>query len=306
MIFFPYRADHEIRYIPLLTILISIVCIVVYIQQEKNAKELDLAIDGFCGVQQPQIYRLALNALYGSSTTGECVDFILGMHTAERQDDYLSDAIKESDPLAGFNRTDSNQYLDKVLRENYELFARAAPEYLTYELSYHPQSWNPLTMLTAAFAHASWDHVLFNLIFFFAFAATVEAILGYLFFPVAITTIAVLSHVFYSVVMLGVVDPPPTVGLSGVVSGVMAMFVYFLPHTKIRCFFWFIIFIKRFNVSAWLFVAFFIGWDIFYLFNDEDSSNINFAAHVGGAMVGYLLGLILFRRQKREVNQIDY
>ncbi|MCG8489703.1 MAG: rhomboid family intramembrane serine protease [Chromatiales bacterium] len=305
MLFFPYRADHEISYIPLLTILISIVCIVVYIQQEKNAKELELAIDGFCGVQQPQIYRLALNALYGSSTPGECVDFILGMHTAENRDEFLSDVVKEADLLAGFNRADSNHYIDKVLRDNYDLFARAAPKYLTNELSYHPESWNPVNMLTAAFAHASWDHVILNLIFFFAFAATVEAILGYLYFPIAIVAIAVLSHVFYSVAMLGVVDPPPTVGISGVVSGVMALFVYFLPRTKIRCFFWFIVFFKRFSISAWFFVAFFVGWDIFYLFNDEGSSNINFAAHVGGAMVGYLLGLILFRRQKREVNQID-
>jgi membrane associated rhomboid family serine protease len=304
MIFFPYRADHEIRYIPLLTILICIICIIVYIQQEKNAKELDLAIDGFCGVQQPQIYRLALTSLYGSSTPSKCVDFILGMHMAENQDEYLRQAIKESNPLAGFNQPDSNLYLDKVLRDNYAGFARSAPTYLTNELSYHPESWNLLNMLTAAFAHASWDHVILNLLFFFVFAATVEAILGYLYFPITIAVIAILSHVFYSVVMLGVVDPPPTVGISGVVSGVMAMFVYFLPQARIRCFLWFIIIFKRFSISAWLFVAFFVGWDLFYLFNDDTSSNINFAAHVGGAIVGYLLGLILFRRQKQEVLQL--
>jgi membrane associated rhomboid family serine protease len=304
MIFFPYRADHEIRYIPLLTILISIICIVVYVQQEKNVEELERGIDGFCGAHQPQIYRLALTSLYGSSTPHECVKFILGMHTAQNQDEYLSDVIEKGKPLTGYNRADSNQYIDKVLRDNYKIFANVAPKYLTNELSYHPESWKLSNMLTAAFAHASWDHVIFNLIFFFAFAATVEAILGYLYFPISIAAIAILSHIFYSVTMLGIAEPPPTVGISGVVSGVMAMFVYFLPHTKIRCFFWLIVFMKRFNVSAWLFVAFFVGWDIYYLFNDDGSSNINFAAHVGGAIVGYLLGLILFRRQKQEVLQL--
>jgi membrane associated rhomboid family serine protease len=304
MIFFPYRADHEIRYIPVLTILISIVCIIVYIQQEKNVKDLDLAIDGYCGVQQPQIFRLALTSLYGNSTPSECVDFILAMHTAENQDEYLSEVIQKSSTLAGFNQADSNLYLDKVLRDNYTGFERVAPKYLTEELSYHPESWRLLNMLTAAFAHASWDHVIFNLIFFFAFAATVEAILGYLYFPLAIAVIAIFSHVFYSVVMVGIVDPPPTVGLSGVVSGIMAMFVYFLPQAKIRCFFWFIVFFKRFSISAWLFVVFFVGWDIYYLFNDDGASNVNFAAHVGGAIIGYMLGLILFRKQKREVLQL--
>jgi membrane associated rhomboid family serine protease len=115
-------------------------------------------------------------------------------------------------------------YIKQWLINDSEL-AKVAPKYLTNELSYHPQSWNPLNRLTAAFAHASWDHD----------------------------------------------------------------------------FFWFIVFIKRFSISAWFFVAFFVGWDIFYLFNDEGSSNINFAVHVGGAIVGYLLGLILFSRQKQEV-----
>ncbi len=301
MIFFPYRADHEIRYIPLITILICILCIGIYIQQEKNVKALTFSIDGFCGAQQSQTYRLALSSLYGSSTPRDCVDFILGMHTAKNQDKFLNDTIKKGHALAGLSRADSDQYLAKILRENYTEFEMAAPKYLSNTLSYKPESWNPINMITAAFAHGSWDHVIGNLIFLFAFAATVEAILGYFYFPITIAAIAVLSHLFYSVSMLGVTDPPPTIGLSGVVSGIMAMFVFFLPQAKIRCFFWFFVIVRRFSISAWLFVAFFVGWDIFYLFNDEGASNINFAAHVGGAMAGYLLGLILFRRQKREL-----
>jgi membrane associated rhomboid family serine protease len=304
MIFFPYRADHELRYIPLLTILISILCIGVYIQQEKNLDELDLAIDGFCGAQQSQTYRLALTSLYGSATPQQCVDFIMGMHTAEDQNAFISEALTKSRTLAGFNRADSKRYLTKVLRDNYTEFEAVAPKYLAHELSYQPESWNPVNMLTAAFAHGSWDHVIGNLIFLFAFAATVEAILGYLYFPISIIAIAVLSHVFYSISMLGVADPPATIGISGVVSGVMAMFVFFLPHAKIRCFFWFFVFIRRFSISAWLFVAFFVGWDIFYLFTDDGASNINFAAHVGGAIAGYLLGLLLFRKQRREVQAL--
>jgi membrane associated rhomboid family serine protease len=304
MIFFPYRADHKIRYIPLLTILIGIICIGVYIQQVKNVKELNLAIDGFCGARQSQTYRLALTSLYGSSTPRNCVDFILGMHTAQNQQEFLGDALKESSPLAGFSRIDSNRYVAEILQDNYAEFEKVAPKYLANELSYRPESWNPINMLTAAFAHGSWDHVIGNLLFLFAFAATVEAILGYLYFPVSIAAIALLSHVFYSVSMLGVADPPPTIGLSGVVSGIMAMFVFFLPQAKIRCFFWFFVFIRRFSISAWLFVAFFVGWDIFYLFNNEGSSNVNFAAHVGGAIAGYLLGLLLFRRQKQEVQTL--
>lgn len=301
MIFFPYKADLEIKKIPIITILVCLICVGVYIQQDKNVKELNFAIDGFCGAQQSEIFRLALTSLYGSSEPKMCVTLILGMHTAKNQDVFLKDTIKKGQTLAGFSRTDSDHYLDSVLRDNYADFEIIAPKYLANKLSYKPESWSPTHMLTAAFAHGSWDHVIGNLIFLFAFAATVEAILGYMFFPIVIAAIALLSHVFYSISVLGISAPPPTIGLSGVVSGIMAMFVFFLPQAKIRCFFWFFIIIKRFSVSAWLFVAIFIGWDVYYLFNDEGSSNINFAAHVGGAIAGYLLGLILFRRQKQEI-----
>jgi len=54
-------------------------------------------------------------------------------------------------------------------------------------------------------------------------------------------------------------------------------------------------------VPAWLFVAFFTGWDVYYLLSSDNSSNINFAAHVGGALGGYLLGVLLFRQRKRDI-----
>lgn len=301
MILFPYKTDHEIKQIPLITVLIILICLGVYFQQDKNIKALNQSIDGFCGAQQSEMFRLALISVYGSSEPMMCVKLVMGMHTAKNQEQFLKEAISKSKTLAGFNRSDSDQYLNGVLRDNYTEFEIVAPKYLSNRLSYKPKSWDLTGMLTAAFAHGSWDHVIGNLIFLFAFAATVEAILGYIYFPIVIAAIAILSHVFYSITMLGVSEPPPTLGLSGVVSGIMAMFVFFLPQAKIHCFFWFFIIIKRFCISAWVFVAFFVGWDIYYLFTDEGSSNINFAAHVGGAMAGYLLGLILFRKQKQEI-----
>jgi membrane associated rhomboid family serine protease len=301
MLFFPYRADHEINKIPIITIMICLICIGIYFQQDKNIKDLNQTIDGFCGAQQSEIFRLSLISIYGSSSPKMCVKFILGMHTAKNQDNFLKDTIRKSRTLAGFSRTNSDQYLDGVLRDNYTDFEIIAPKFLSNKLAYAPESWNPINMITAAFAHGSWDHVVGNLIFLFAFAVTVEAILGYLYFPITIAAIALLSHIFYSVTMLTVTEPPPTLGLSGVVSGIMAMFVFFLPNTRIRCFFWFFIIVKRFSVSAWLFVAFFVGWDIYYLFTDDGSSKINFAAHVGGAVAGYLLGLLLFHKQKRDI-----
>lgn len=301
MILFPYKADLEINHIPIFTILVCLICLGIFYKQEKNVEQLTLSIDEYCGTHQSEIFRLSLISLYGNSKPEMCVKLILGMHTAKNQPEFVHKVIKKSSTLKGFNRTDSNQYLEQIIHDNYTDFELVAPKYLSNELAYHPKSWDPINMITAAFAHGSWNHVIGNLIFLFAFAVTVEAILGYLLFPVTIATIALLSHIFYSVSMLGVSEPPPTLGLSGVVSGIMAMFVFFLPQAKIRCLFWFFVIIRRFSITAWLFVAFFIGWDIYYLFTDDGTSRINFAAHVGGAIAGYLLGLILFRNKKQAI-----
>lgn len=285
----------------MITILICLICIGVYFQQVKNQDALELSIDGFCGVKQPEMFGLVLQALYGSATPQKCVDLVMGMHTAKDKDKYLKNKIEKGRKLQGFSRRASNRYIDRVVRDNYAEFQLDAPQYLTSNLAYKPESWSPVHMLTAAFAHGSWSHVIGNLIFLFAFAATVEAILGYAYFSLVVVLIALLSHVLYSITMLGVSTPPPTLGLSGVVSGIMAMFVFFLPQAKIKCFFWFFIIVKRFSISAWLFVGFFVAWDAYYLLTDNGSSNINFAAHVGGALTGYLLGLMLFRKRKQEI-----
>ncbi len=301
MLLFPYKADHATRYVPVITILICFVCLGIFYKQQKNVEALTISINDFCGTHQSEIFRLSLISFYGNSKPEMCIKLILGMHTAKSQQEFVNETIKKSSTLAGFSRTDSNQYLEQVIRDNYTDFEIVAPKYLTNKLAYYPKSWNPINMITAAFAHGSWSHVIGNLIFLFAFAVTVEAILGYLYFPITIAAIALFSHIFYSITMLTVTEPPPTIGLSGVVSGIMAMFVFFLPQAKIRCFFWFFFIIRRFSVSAWLFVAFFVGWDIYYLFTDDGSSRINFAAHVGGAVTGYLLGLLIFRKHKQDI-----
>jgi len=197
MIFLPYKADLKLSRIPIVTVLISLLCIGIYYQQEKNQTYLFSTVDGFCVTKQPEMFKLALHAVAGrASPQQQCVDVMMGMHMAKDRDVYLSDAIKAGRPLSGFNRKNSNRYVEKILRDNYAEFEQKAPPYLTNTLSYKPQSWDPLHMITAAVAHGSWDHVIGNLIFFFAFAITLEAILGYIYFPVVLAAIAILSHVF--------------------------------------------------------------------------------------------------------------
>jgi len=73
-------------------------------------------------------------------------------------------------------------YYEEALLGAYRSFKSMAPSNLTASLWYTPGSWNPMRMVTAAFAHGSWSHLIGNLLFFFAFSATIEILLGFTLF----------------------------------------------------------------------------------------------------------------------------
>src|SRR6185295_3821689 len=105
-------------------------------------------------------------------------------------------------------------YYEQTLLDSFHSFRRSAPANLTARLAYPPDSWNPLRMLSASVAHASWSHVIGNLLFFFAFAATIEILLGPLLYLAVLAVLALGTHTVYSVALLHSAEALPTVGLS--------------------------------------------------------------------------------------------
>jgi membrane associated rhomboid family serine protease len=302
--FFPYRADIELHRWPLLTLLLVVSCLSIFFLQLNNQINMERATRAFCEDKQPRSFRLAAKAVFGSASPRRCIEILFGMHTAKDRDAFVENKVANARTLAGFDAAGSAAYLNRAFSENYRRFTVTVPSYLTQSLWYYPDSWNVLRMLTAAMAHGSWAHVLGNLIFLFAFAATLEMLLGGLIYAVVLVALAVLSHSVYSVATIATQDALPTIGLSGVVYGVMGLFTFFLPTTKIRCFAWLVVFFKRFSIPAWTLVGGFVGLDVYHLFWRQDGSTTNFAAHIGGAAFGYLIGVVFFRAKRVQVRAI--
>jgi membrane associated rhomboid family serine protease len=162
-------------------------------------------------------------------------------------------------------------------------------------LAYETDSWNPVTMLTSTFAHGSWSHIIFNLIFFIAFAAAVEVLIGSFAYVSAFVVIGLAAGIFSSFSAMASGAHFSTVGLSGVVTGMIGMFAFLLPHGRIRCYYWFVIFIGSIAVPAWALALWYIGGDIYKLFAYDDHGIVNVMAHVSGGIAGYLFGLIFLR-----------
>ena len=90
-----------------------------------------------------------------------------------------------------------------------------------------------------------------------------------------------------------------TLGLSGIVMGMMGLFAYLLPKGKIKCYYFFIIIFGSIAIPGWMLAAWYIGGDIFTLFAYDDHGVVNVMAHVMGGIGGYLFGLA-FLREKRK------
>lgn len=301
MLFIPYKFDLSLTRIPYLTILVCLVCTGIYAQQYRNEVEFERKSIYYCSRGLSTIEQMAMEKTFGDASPYSCLDLMYELEMAGDPRSVIADYAAGSKKFAGFSVEDSRLYIESFLLERYEGYKAAVPALKTRALWYMPDSWNPVTMVTSTFAHGSWDHLIGNLVFFYAFAAAVELIIGSLLFFAVIMTMSFGTNVAYSLAMLSADNPLPTVGLSGVVMGMIAMLTYFLPTAKIRCFYWIFVKFGTIAISAFILASIYIGLDVYTLLTKDDLGGVNLIAHVSGAALGFLLGFAFFRKQKRSI-----
>lgn len=85
----------------------------------------------------------------------------------------------------------------------------------------------------------------------------------------------------------------PTLGASGAVFGVLAAFIYLFPNTYIYLYFF--VPVK----AKWLGLVYF-GYEIYMALQNSAGDNIARWAHIGGALVGFLLVLTWNKKNRRK------
>jgi len=301
MLFIPYKFDLGLARVPWLTILICIVCTGIYTQQYRNEIDFEKKSMMYCSRGLTNVEQMAMEKTFGDASPYTCLDLMFELELASDPESVIAEYAANSEKFAGFSAGDSRLFIEDFLNDRFRGYKANVPVLKTKELWYVPDSWNPLTMVTSTFSHGSWDHLVGNLLFFYAFAAAVELIVGSLMFFAVIMAMALGTNVAYSLAMMSATNPLPTVGLSGVVMGMIAMLTYFLPTAKIRCFYWILIRFGTVAVSAFVLALIFIGIDVYTLITQEDLGGVNLIAHVSGAALGFLLGFAFFRAQKRQI-----
>ena len=286
--FIPIRPRIKLTRFPWLTLLISIICIAIYITQERNREDIFTSAETFC---VPEIARQVedgqKNYIKSDWSCAEVLAHIyLWGHTSKHLEWHLDTLRKRGGDVAA-----------DALEQHYHRFALQAPHYITSWLWQSRGSWNPMSMVTSTLSHGSWDHVIGNLFFFISFSLIVETVLGYavyllVFFVMAFGIGAIDNLVHFNV------EAGPTLGLSGIVMGMMALAAYFAPKVKVFYFYLVFIFPGVISFPMWAIAGWYIGWNVLDHIYLRDWTNVNYVAHLGGALVALTLGMTMFRTRR--------
>ena len=178
--FLPVKADFALPRFPILTVLVCLICFGVFIKQQSDWKEFGMAIDRFCNESRSHIERIIFERIAASQNMDTCGDimYTIANDPTREESEVIAEMASKIQPLTGFNSEDSREYVRLMLEEETRRFNTLVPPDPDEGLAYYTGSWNPITMITSSFAHGDWGHILFNLVFFFAFAATVEVLIG--------------------------------------------------------------------------------------------------------------------------------
>jgi membrane associated rhomboid family serine protease len=149
----------------------------------------------------------------------------------------------------------------------------------------------PEGVLTSMFLHASWVHILGNMLFLFIFGNNVEDVMGrarYLLFYVAGGYAAALTQAFVTLHWSGAQAASiPTIGASGAIAAVLGAYLVLLPHARVVTLVFG--FIPAPLSAGFLLVVWFLLqlWSTdFSLTHPETGGGTAFAAHVGGFVFG--------------------
>lgn len=165
-----------------------------------------------------------------------------------------------------------------------------------------------VTVFTSMFMHAGWEHILGNMVFFWAFAPEIEDAMGSLPFLV----FYFLGGVVATIAQV-VIDPASTVpnlGASGAIAAVMGAFLITYPRDQIRT----VILIGWFARITFLPAALMVGlWFLTQLFSEvgalaqvDTGGGVAYMAHIGGFVFGMLVCRLFEFNRRRYQQENEY
>jgi membrane associated rhomboid family serine protease len=143
-----------------------------------------------------------------------------------------------------------------------------------------------ITLITSMFLHASWMHIIGNMVYLWAFGREIEEVMGgfrFLVFYLAGGIIAMMAQI------LG--DPSsqiPGLGASGAIAAVMGAFIVTFPRDRIKTVIFILIFFRITYIPAVVLIGFWFLMQLFHvgMVAQVKTGGVAYLAHVGGFLFG--------------------
>jgi membrane associated rhomboid family serine protease len=162
-----------------------------------------------------------------------------------------------------------------------------------------------ITILTAMFMHASWSHIIGNMIFLWAFAPEIEDAMGrarYLVFYLVGGLVAMMAQVAASPH-----STVPNLGASGAIAAVMGGFLVTYPRDRIKSILFIFIFLRVTFIPAALLIGF---WFLAQLVSagsvaQVQGGGVAYLAHIGGFIFGAVTARLFEDPRRLALQQVE-
>lgn len=282
---------------PVLTLLIMLVCTLVYLGQASDEQRAAQALHYYMQSDLPAFelpayrdYRAAQGQPVDEAQPAEYTvqamqldpDFLQALHAGQ--------LIRLQQP----------GYADWWRQR--EQFERLWDKQITPRYALAPAHPKVLTLFSHMFLHGSWDHLLGNMAVFFLVGYTVELALG----PLLFLGLFLLGGLGATVSDLVLAQYGLSLGASGAISAVMASYVVLFGWQRIRFFYALLFFFNTARWPALVILPVWLGNELFQYLTADADNQVNFLAHFGGFLAGALLtALYRWRRGGRSAASVE-
>ncbi len=183
----------------------------------------------------------------------------------------------------------------KEWKQSYKKFLTRQKQSSTYiwGLSFFNQNWP--NWITYQFIHGGFVHFLGNVFFLVVFGAFLELMLGSFVFLFIYLFSGVVAGISFQI--LTGLSTLPLVGASGSISALMALFIILVWNRNVRFFFWALPFRGYYGfiyLPAWITAIIWLLTDLTgFISSFNQIGGVAYAAHIGGAIVGTVFGLLI-------------
>lgn len=148
-----------------------------------------------------------------------------------------------------------------------------------------------ITIFTSMFMHASWMHIIGNMLYLWIFGDNVEDRMGHLRFLVFYLLCGVVATMAQFFFTASADMAIPNLGASGAIAGVLASYLVLFPHQRVRV----LVIARAIPLPAILVIGIWFALQLFSQFG-ASTDGVAYMAHIGGFIAGLLLTFI-FRKK---------